>query len=145
MKNVRSLVVTAAFVLLGAGVPLLAEESIPVIQGMSAEAGPAGPVLHLRATGELETVHYSPQPGVWVVELPEARWSEPSGNLSEPALGIERAELDHVEEFGKRVTRLTVWLAEPAEIADAVVYLCSDEASFVTGINMPVDGAFVAQ
>ena len=36
-------------------------------------------------------------------------------------------------------------LGEPSEIADAVVYLCSDEASFVTGIAMPVDGAFVAQ
>lgn len=36
-------------------------------------------------------------------------------------------------------------LGEPSEIADAVVYLCSDQASFVTGIAMPVDGAFVAQ
>jgi NAD(P)-dependent dehydrogenase (short-subunit alcohol dehydrogenase family) len=36
-------------------------------------------------------------------------------------------------------------LGEPSEIADAVVYLCSDEATFVTGIAMPVDGAFVAQ
>ena len=36
-------------------------------------------------------------------------------------------------------------LGEPSEIADAVVYLCSDKASFVTGIAMPVDGAFVAQ
>lgn len=116
MKNVRSLVATAACVLLGAGVPLLAEESIPVFQGMGAEAGPSGPVLHLRATGEMETVHYSPQPGVWVVELPEARWDESAGLFVEPELGIERAELDHVEEFGKRVSRLTVWLAEPAQL-----------------------------
>ena len=36
-------------------------------------------------------------------------------------------------------------LGQPSEIADAVVYLCSDEASFVTGIAMPVDGAYVAQ
>jgi NAD(P)-dependent dehydrogenase (short-subunit alcohol dehydrogenase family) len=36
-------------------------------------------------------------------------------------------------------------LGEPSEIADAVVYLCSDEASFVTGIAFPVDGGFVAQ
>jgi NAD(P)-dependent dehydrogenase (short-subunit alcohol dehydrogenase family) len=36
-------------------------------------------------------------------------------------------------------------LGKPSEVADAVVYLCSDEASFITGINMPVDGAFVAQ
>jgi NAD(P)-dependent dehydrogenase (short-subunit alcohol dehydrogenase family) len=33
----------------------------------------------------------------------------------------------------------------PEEVASAVLYLCSDEASFVTGIAMPVDGGFVAQ
>ncbi len=116
MKNVRILVVTAAFVLLGAGVPLLAEEPIPAIQGMGAVVGPSGPVLHVRATGEMETVHYSPQPGVWVVELPEARWDDGVGRLTGTNAGIERAELDHVEEFGKRVSRLTVWLAEPAQL-----------------------------
>ena len=31
-------------------------------------------------------------------------------------------------------------LAQPEEIAAAVSYLCSNEASFVTGINMPVNG-----
>ncbi|MFD1514873.1 glucose 1-dehydrogenase [Halomarina rubra] len=35
--------------------------------------------------------------------------------------------------------------ASPDEIADAVVYLCSDDASFVTGVPMPVDGGYVAQ
>lgn len=34
---------------------------------------------------------------------------------------------------------------QPEEIANAVVWLCSDEASFVTGLAMPVDGGFVAQ
>ena len=34
---------------------------------------------------------------------------------------------------------------EPEEIANAVLWLCSDEASFVTGIAMPVDGGFVAR
>ena len=82
INNVRILVATAVCVLLGAGVPLLAEESIPVIQGMGAVAGPSGPVLNLRATEEMETVHYSPQPGVWVVELPEARWDEGAGLVS---------------------------------------------------------------
>ena len=36
-------------------------------------------------------------------------------------------------------------LGKPEEIAAAVVWLCTDEASFVTGINLPVDGAYVAQ
>lgn len=36
-------------------------------------------------------------------------------------------------------------MGQPAEIGAAVAWLCSDAASFVTGIAMPVDGGFVAQ
>jgi NAD(P)-dependent dehydrogenase (short-subunit alcohol dehydrogenase family) len=36
-------------------------------------------------------------------------------------------------------------MGTPEEIAEAVVWLCSDAASFVTGLPMPVDGGFVAQ
>ena len=34
---------------------------------------------------------------------------------------------------------------EPAEVAAAVVWLCSDAASFVTGVALPVDGGWVAR
>jgi NAD(P)-dependent dehydrogenase (short-subunit alcohol dehydrogenase family) len=33
----------------------------------------------------------------------------------------------------------------PTEVAEAVVWLCSDAASFVTGVAMPVDGGYTAQ
>jgi len=33
-------------------------------------------------------------------------------------------------------------MGNPEEVAEAVVWLCSDAASFVTGIAMPVDGGF---
>ena len=36
-------------------------------------------------------------------------------------------------------------MGTPEEIAEAVVWLCSDSASFVTGHNMSVDGGFVTQ
>jgi len=36
-------------------------------------------------------------------------------------------------------------LGTPEEIAEAVVWLCSDAASFVTGHTMTVDGGYVAQ
>jgi NAD(P)-dependent dehydrogenase (short-subunit alcohol dehydrogenase family) len=35
-------------------------------------------------------------------------------------------------------------LAEPQEIADAVLYLASDQASFVVGANLAVDGGYTA-
>jgi len=34
-------------------------------------------------------------------------------------------------------------MADPAEVARAALWLVSDEASFVTGISMPVDGGMV--
>lgn len=36
-------------------------------------------------------------------------------------------------------------IGEPEEVADAAVWLCSDEASFVTGHSLHVDGALLAQ
>ncbi|MEE2041308.1 3-hydroxybutyrate dehydrogenase [Nocardiopsis sp. CT-R113] len=35
-------------------------------------------------------------------------------------------------------------LIEPAEVAELVAYLCSDDASFVNGASLPVDGAWSA-
>lgn len=36
-------------------------------------------------------------------------------------------------------------LAELNEIANAALFLCSDDASFITGVNLPVDGGYTAR
>jgi 3-oxoacyl-[acyl-carrier protein] reductase len=35
-------------------------------------------------------------------------------------------------------------MSEPRDIANAAVFLASDEAAFITGVNMPVDGGRLA-
>ena len=34
-------------------------------------------------------------------------------------------------------------MGTPEEVANLALYLCSDEASFITGSNFPIDGGFV--
>ena len=36
-------------------------------------------------------------------------------------------------------------LGDPAEVANAILFLASDEASFVTGAILPVDGGYLAR
>jgi len=33
-------------------------------------------------------------------------------------------------------------MAQPAEVADLALFLCSDEAGFITGVDYPIDGGF---
>jgi NAD(P)-dependent dehydrogenase (short-subunit alcohol dehydrogenase family) len=35
-------------------------------------------------------------------------------------------------------------VGEPAEIANAILFPCSDEASYISGATLPVDGGFLA-
>jgi NAD(P)-dependent dehydrogenase (short-subunit alcohol dehydrogenase family) len=50
------------------------------------------------------------------------------------------------ESFVQRYSEKTVLrrMAKPIEVANVVAFLLSDEASYVTGVDMPVDGGFLS-
>jgi NAD(P)-dependent dehydrogenase (short-subunit alcohol dehydrogenase family) len=55
--------------------------------------------------------------------------------LADPRLTVER--LARMQPMGR--------LGTPEEVADAVVWLCSDQAAFITGIALPLDGGTTAR
>ncbi|MCK9402503.1 MAG: SDR family oxidoreductase [Chitinophagaceae bacterium] len=63
---------------------------------------------------------------------------------------IHTPMIDRITGKDKEVEKIYIGLepigrmGNPEEVAEAVVWLCSDAASFVTGIAMPVDGGFTA-
>lgn len=50
----------------------------------------------------------------------------------------------HMADFWKTASPMQR-VGEPGEIAAAAAWLCSDEASFITGAALPVDGGYVAR
>lgn len=54
--------------------------------------------------------------------------------------------IDEATESGRRVVGDHPWgrLGETDEIAKAALFLASDEASFITGVILPVDGGYTA-
>lgn len=65
------------------------------------------------------------------------------GPIRTPMLGRLTHERPEIEQKFARVEPLRR-LGEPSEIGEAAAWLCSDHASYVTGLPMPVDGGFMA-
>ena len=58
-------------------------------------------------------------------------------------MGLDRAATDtHPQWAGAQLIQRC---ADPREIACAILFLASDEASFITGAILPVDGGYLAQ
>jgi NAD(P)-dependent dehydrogenase (short-subunit alcohol dehydrogenase family) len=58
---------------------------------------------------------------------------------------IEHAKVAHPDVYNYLLATHPVGrIGQPEEIANAVVWLCSDEASFITGVAFPIDGGTVA-
>jgi dihydroanticapsin dehydrogenase len=57
--------------------------------------------------------------------------------------GLDRAAADSHPDFG--ASHMIKRIADPREIAFAILFLASDEASFITGENLMVDGGYTAK
>jgi dihydroanticapsin dehydrogenase len=57
--------------------------------------------------------------------------------------GMDRAAADAHPDWGG--AHLLKRIADPREIAQAILFLASDEASFVTGALLMVDGGYTAR
>jgi NAD(P)-dependent dehydrogenase (short-subunit alcohol dehydrogenase family) len=63
--------------------------------------------------------------------------------VTELAHGLQALLVKHPEMGGRPAdAHPLARIGEPAEIAEAAVWLCSDAASFVTGQVLPVDGGW---
>jgi dihydroanticapsin dehydrogenase len=73
---------------------------------------------------------------------PGAVWTPIVERLTREA-GMDRAAADRHPDWGG--AHILKRIAEPREIAHAILFLVSDEASFITGENLMVDGGYTAK
>ena len=105
----RSLIaVVAVGVLTGLLLPgfVAGQEAVSIL-GMAWTPKPA-PALVISASGPLAFTKAQPEPGVLIVEFPEAALAKPLPAVAEPASGLRSASVSAVEEGGKRWARLRV-------------------------------------
>lgn len=59
---------------------------------------------------------------------------------------MTKASMEHSPEIRQRILSMspTGRLAEPHEVSEAALWLCSSRSSFINGIALPVDGGFTA-
>jgi NAD(P)-dependent dehydrogenase (short-subunit alcohol dehydrogenase family) len=68
------------------------------------------------------------------------------GGMETPMTQRERAEVSNQELMDKELELIPMGrIADPREVAYAVLFLASDEASFITGAALAVDGGYTAQ
>jgi NAD(P)-dependent dehydrogenase (short-subunit alcohol dehydrogenase family) len=68
-----------------------------------------------------------------------------SPGLIETPMSVRAQASTEILQYMKQMQPITGGLGKPRAIADAAVYLASDESSFVTGVVLPVDGGWTAQ
>lgn len=93
----------------------------------------------------METIAYTSTPSTPAVgHLATTLWPQLTSPVIRTAIFadttanlVSREQLDALHPFGGT--------GIPDDVAGAAVFLASDDAKWVTGVNLPVDGGFTAQ
>lgn len=66
-------------------------------------------------------------------------------NVRTPLYEAGASDMNDENSLKELLKKQPLGLAEPEQIAAPVCFLLSDAASFITGVNLPVDGGYLAQ
>lgn len=66
-------------------------------------------------------------------------------NIKTPMYEAGSKEMNTDESLKALLAKQPLGLGLPEQVASAVAFLLSDAASFITGVNLPVDGGYLAQ
>lgn len=74
---------------------------------------------------------------------PGTIWTDNNALYIKRDYGVNREEADNHPELGGK--HLLGRLGDPVEVARSILFLSSDDASFITGENLMVDGGYIAK
>ena len=66
-------------------------------------------------------------------------------NIKTPLYDAGAADMNSEDGLAALKAKQPLGLGMPEQVASAVAFLLSDAASFITGVNLPVDGGYLAQ
>jgi NAD(P)-dependent dehydrogenase (short-subunit alcohol dehydrogenase family) len=122
-------------------IPAMLEAGGGAIVNMSSTAG-------LEAVGGLAGYVASKHGVIGLTKTAALEYAEQGVRVNAVAPGSILTE--RLEEAGEEMQRRAAMampirrVGQPEEVAAAVVWLCSDEASYITGITLPIDGGMLA-
>ena len=117
--------------------------SVVAVSSVSADVGWSGGVVYCGTKGALSAsvralaLELAPK-GIRVNAVCPS-------NIKTPMYDAGSVDVNSEESLKALLAKQPLGLGEPEQVASAVAFLLSDAASFITGVNLPVDGGYLAQ
>lgn len=117
--------------------------SVVAVSSVSCAAGWAGGAAYCGSKGALSAsvralaMELAPK-GIWVNAVCPS-------NIKTPLYDAGASDMNDEDALKELIKKQPLGLGEPEQVAWPVCFLLSDAASFITGVNLPVDGGYLAQ